>query len=1028
MLKLICGPSGSGKTELLTDAIRNDILQKRRCFLLVPEQQAYISERDLPDALPQNAGLYFEVVNFSRLAEDVFRVFGGVTQGSVNNALRALLMWDTLRSLSPLLKQYGKSAGSDATLTKLMIDTVEELRSSGVASDRLEEVAAHLPTDSALQKKLSDIALIDAVYREKLESSFGNDPSDKLLRMARLLEEHDYFRGCHLYVDSFTSFTAQEYAVLREILRQADCVTVSLLCDRFDSRLSHFESCVRTARRLKLLSGEVGCEVCEQVLPPRHDAKPRALAVVERDLWRFDLTADTREKLSSEEHDAIRLTVCSNLYEEAECVALNILDLIANGRCYGDIAVVARDTEIYRGVLDAAFERHGIPYFLSERTDLSVKPLSRLVLSALRAVSRNFRAQDILTLVKTGLCGVDFGDAAMFEEYCETWHIEGNRFTDPVWSMNPDGLTVQRSARAERILEAANRTRRTVIEPLEKLSAAMRRSPRLVDRCRALYDYLSDLHISEQLSVRAARELAAGQRREAGETVRLYQFVTDALSTLCKLLPDTEVSTDEFIFALSLFFSESDLGSVPNLHDCVMIGSASTLRVENVKASFLLGLCEGEFPRAVSDDGILSEDDKTRLEEFGITFDSREGLRASEELLYVYRAMTKPRERLYLSTVAMQTDGSQRTPSLAFSRVKFLLDTKPEVFDTEALRLASARPDLTDTTEENDLRLPPIVSPTTLRLSQSGIQTFLLCPYRYYSTYRLKLREKKDSRPSYADDGTFLHYIFEHFLRASLREDGCLCPPSADEVEPLADKIISSYLSEVCPLPPERMDRRLLHLFARLRKLALIMLDDILDELRVSGFVPSSFEQVIGMRGEGGLPPVVLELAGGSRVTLAGKVDRIDLYREGDRVFVRVVDYKSGTHKFGLDEVRSGMDIQLVLYLFAALAADPEQYRPAGAQYLYTSSEKGKTTISRSGFLLDDDLVRLAADRSEDKRYTKKLLLQTEEELQALNADMRGAVCAVAERILAGEAQKTPSQDACLFCPIRAHCDKAYHG
>lgn len=1027
MLKLIYGASGSGKTELLTEAIRNDILQKKRCFLLVPEQQAYISERDLPAALPQNAGLYFEVVNFSRLAEAVFRVFGGVTQGSVNNALRALLMWDTLRALAPLLKQYGRSAVSDATLTKRMIDTVEELRSSGIESDRLEEAAAQLPTDCGLQKKLSDVALIDAVYREKLEASFGNDPSDKLLRMARLLAEHDHFRGCRIYIDSFTSFTAQEYAVLSELLRQADCVTVSLLCDSPRSRLPHFESCVRSAKRLRSLADGVGCEVCEQTLPPRNDAKPRALALVERELWRFELRADEREKLSSDERAAVRLTVCSNLYEEAECVALNILDLIQSGLCYGDIAVVVRDTEVYRGVLDAAFERHGIPYFLSERTELSVKPLSRLVLSALRAVSRNFRAQDVITLVKTGLCGVDFSDAATFEEYCETWHIEGSRFTDPVWSMNPDGLTVQRSARAERILEAANRVRRTVIEPLERLSAAMRRSKLLVDRCRALYDYLLELGISEQLSERASRELAAGRRREAGETLRLYQFVTDALSTLSKLLPEAEVSTDEFIFALSLFFSESDLGSVPDLHDCVVIGSASTLRVENVKASFLLGLCEGEFPRAVSDDGILSEDDKIRLEEFGITFDSREGLRSSEELLYLYRAMTKPRERLYLSTVAMQTDGSQRTPSLAFSRVKFLLDATPEVFDTQALRLASARTDLTETTEEIALRLPPIVAPTTLRLSQSGIQTFLLCPYRYYSTYRLKLREKKDSRPSYADDGTFLHYIFEHFLRASLREDGSLCPPSEDEVAPLADAIISSYLAEVCPLPPERMDKRLLHLFARLRKLALIMLDDILGELQASGFVPSSFEQVIGMRGEGGLPPVVLELEGGSRVTLSGKVDRIDLYREDDRVFVRVVDYKSGTHRFGLDEVRSGMDIQLVLYLFAALAADPDRYRPAGAQYLYASSEKGKTTISRSGFLLDDGSVRLAADSTEDKRYTKKLLLQTEEDLQALNADMRSAVCSVAERILTGEAQKTPSQDACLFCPVRAHCDRAYH-
>ena len=1026
MLKLICGPSGSGKTELLTDLIRADILNETRCFLLVPEQQAYISERDLPAVLPQNAGLFFEVVNFSGLAEDVFREYGGVTQGSVNKAARTLLMWDTLRSLSPILRQYGKSAGTDATLTTLMLGTVEELRSNGIESDRLESAAASMPKDSSLGQKLSDLALIDAVYREKTETCFGSDPSDKLLRMAEHLRRHRYFEGCHVYIDSFTSFTAQEYAVLRELLRQAACVTVSLLCDSPRSSLPHFESTVKTAQRLSKLASDVDCKVEKQILLQKPSVKPRALEIVERDLWRFDMTRENREQLTDGERGAVRLSVCSNLYEEAECTALNVLELIQSGMHYGDIAVTVRDTETYRGVLDAAFERYGIPYFLSERTDLSVKPLSRLVLSALRAISRNYRRQDVITLVKTGLCGVDYADAAMFEEYCETWHIEGNRFADALWSMNPDGLTTERSARADRILESANRVRRIVIEPLQRLSAALRTSSRLDERCRALYGYLCDLHISEQLSERAKRELAADRRREAGETVRLYRFVTDALSTLCTLLPDATVTLDEFIFALNLLFSESDLGSIPNLHDCVVIGSASTLRVENVKASFLLGLCEGEFPRAVSDDGILSENDKLQLEQFGILFDSREHLRSSEELLYVYRAMTKPRERLYLSTVAMQTDGSARTPSLAFSRVRFLLDATPEVFDTASLRQALELPDL-HKEDDTNTTLPSADAGVTLRLSQSGIQTFLLCPYRYYSTYRLKLREKKDSRPSYADDGTFLHYVFEHFLRASLQEDGSLCVPSDGEIAPLADRIISDYLSEVCPLLPEQMDHRLLHLFSRLRRMALLMLEEILGELRESGFVPARFEQIIGMRGENGLPPLVLELKNGSRVTLAGKVDRIDLCEHDGRIYVRVVDYKSGTHRFCLDDVRSGMDIQLVLYLFASLAADPAHYVPAGAQYLYANTEKGKTTIGRSGFLLDEDTVRAAADRSADQRYTKKLLLQTAEELNALNTDMQTAVCAVAERILAGEAQKTPSADACLFCPVRNHCDRAYH-
>ena len=249
MLKLLCGISGAGKSAQITDWIKYDIANKKRCFLLVPEQQAYISERDIPALLPQNAGLYFEVVNFSRLADAVFREYGGVTQGSIDKGWRTLLMWDTLREVSPLLTQYGKGAVSDTNLSALMLRAVEELRTNRIEGECLETTAKLLPAESSLQKKLKDLALTDAVYREKIEACFGSDPADKLLRMAGLLSEHSYFQNCNLYVDSFTDFTAQEYAVLEQILRQADTVTVSLCMDDFRSQLPHFEEAVKTAKK-----------------------------------------------------------------------------------------------------------------------------------------------------------------------------------------------------------------------------------------------------------------------------------------------------------------------------------------------------------------------------------------------------------------------------------------------------------------------------------------------------------------------------------------------------------------------------------------------------------------------------------------------------------------------------------------------------------------------------------------------------------------------------------------------------------
>ena len=313
-----------------------------------------------------------------------------------------------------------------------------------------------------------------------------------------------------------------------------------------------------------------------------------------------------------------------------------------------------------------------------------------------------------------------------------------------------------------------------------------------------------------------------------------------------------------------------------------------------------------------------------------------------------------------------------------------------------------------------------------MRLSQSKIKAFVSCPYSYFSAYSLKLRERKDSQPNYSNDGTFLHYVFEHFLRQSLTPDGKLELPSPEDVEPLADRIIADYIGEVSPCPAENMDNRLLHIYSRLRRLALKMLKEILGEIRISRFVPSYFEKGIGMADKDSLPAVRLTLENGSSVLLSGKIDRVDIYESEDKLYFRVVDYKSGMHKFSLDDVRSGMDIQLILYLFAIKGAMP-QSTPAGAQYLFASTEKGVTEIKRSGLVLDDEAVSVAANGEVETVYTKGLTKQTLEEMQALQKEMQDAVLSVATRILSGEATKTPSKEACGFCPLRAECNRAYH-
>ncbi len=1028
MLKLICGPSGAGKTQRITQEIRKDLENGIRCFLLVPEQQAYISERDIPALLPKNASLLFEVLNFSGLCEDVFRAYGGGAFQAVSNGARAVLMWDTLQQLQSFLVQYGKNIGADPSFPAIVLQTITELRQSGIDSSKLEAAAESMEENETLKKKLKDLSVIDAYFHQRVEECYGQDPADKLLRLAEKLKEHRYFDGCHVYIDSFTGFTALEYPVLLEILKQADSVTVALCTDSFTSKLPQFAGTVKAARQLEKYAAMANTSISKEILPRNRGAKSLALELLEENIWHFGARIDQEAQAAAREDSSVRFLKCANLYEESEVAAWTVLELIQAGISFGEIAIVARDVETYRGVLDAALDRYHIPYFLSERTDLAAKPLPRLLLSALRAVAFHYRAQDIMTLLKTGLSGVNAKDVALFEEYCDTWHLSGTRFEDALWSMNPDGLTTERSARADEILMSANRTRAHIMAPLQKLNAAMRASKNVKDRCRATYEYLCDINITELLSARAEAELAGNQKREAGETLRLYGILVENLTTLAELLPEREVSTEDFMTLLSLLFAESDMGSIPTTHDCVIIGSASSLRVENIKASLLLGLCEGEFPKAVSEGGLLTELDKLILEGYDIRFDAGMASRSGEELLHVYRAMTKPTKNLFLFTNTHQTDGSDRAQSLAYTRALQILGKAS--IGAQTVNSRAVKQVLENTAPEDQAdraQLPPAPTGSKLYLSQSKIKTFVNCPYSYYTTYVLKLRDKKDATPSLADDGVFLHFIYENFLRASLGDDGQLHLPADADAEALADRIIQEYLTNIYPVLPEEMDQHLVHLFNRLRGLALMMLCELIAQLRNSNFVPTYFEKSIGSSKAGALPPVEIGLEDGSTVVLSGQIDRVDLYEKEGEIYIMITDYKAGAHdKFSLSQVQSGMDIQLVLYLYALLASD-QRIRAAGAQYLFARTKKGITTIERTGFVLDDGEISAALDGSEDRSHLKGLLKQSDAQIRELQREMEITTSAIAKRILAGEAQKTPSEKACKFCPIRNNCDACYH-
>ena len=1064
MLTFLFGRPGSGKTSYIKEKIKESVSLGKRTYLVVPEQQLFISESMLAD-LPSSAALCFEAVSFSRLCNEVFSKYGGAIDTSTTGGIRNLMMWQNLREMSSFLTEYNKTK-TDSSLSSMMLSTIDELHAGGITPEELE-AASEKCSDAILAKKLHDIALVYSNFERLISDRLGEGAfaaENKLSRMLSLLQTNDFFAGCNIFVDSFTSFTSEEHAILEAIALQADNFCISFCRDAKANGLPHTESIDATLNRFKRFANASSLE--PEIISLEGNSLPLAVKHLESGLWNFSLTKETLPTFKKEETDFIEPFICKNDFEEIELAAVKILQEYRRGTKFSEMAVIMRDADSRKGVIEAVFEKSGIPYFYSEKTDLSTTAAARLIFSALRCVIYNFRQGDVLTLIKTGLCGISPIEADLFEEYCYTWSINGEKFKEDLWSMNPGGYTADPPRGREKdILLAANRVRKALITPLVRLKQRFSAAKgNTLENCRALYDYLLDINLQKQLTDLAEFDLISGNLRSAGEHLRLYDYLISAITDLGTTLSDTETTVDELCGALEMILRGSDIGSVPAVGDCVTVGSASTLRVENVKVAIVLGLCEGEFPASYSDSGIFTESDKKLMEDLNIELVSRESRVISDELFYAYRALTKPTEKLIVSTYSSKVGGGSLTPSSAWNRIIFLFPTlTPYKFDLTLIKriaavLAEGRTeikpeDLSEKTEaENDNRsnlvqIDPVhvkmIFGDTIKLSKSSISTFASCPYQYWCKYVLELRERKVGAVSYNNSGTIIHYVLENYINSVKLPDGSLRHPEDSEILEIVNHYTNEYIRLIgCALPASMM-----YSFSRLRDLALIMIKSLVDEFDDSSFKVLAQELRISNKGDNVLKPIEINVNDNEdspKIILTGAVDRVDYYESDDRTYLRIVDYKTGKHPFNISEIESGKDLQLPAYLFTAalkdnkslITASEKEIFPAAALFFTANDEAGLVTPQRSGFILSNDDVLHASSGAMDKNILAGISFDkktgetkgnavSEDDIWGIKDTMESTIKKAGRSIFDGCAPRTPSKSSCEYCFLRSACPVA---
>ena len=963
-----------------------------RQVLLVPELNSHRMERRLAAATGNHGARTAEVLTFSRLADRVFSEVGGLAQQMLTPAGQLLTLQEAARRVQGGLSVWNGLADKPELL-KEALRLIDECKTCAVAPETLF-AASEECEDTALAAKLSDLAQLLTAYERLCDESLP-DPRDRLTHLRDRLGECHVLDGAAVYLDGFLGFTPQELAVIDAMLAAGVQLAAAITCDMAYPEI--FVTGCKTVKTLTRMAKRHNKTAQQIDLGASKIARPAGLAAVESESL-------LPVRTPHEDAHGVHLYAAASPFDECEHAAAYIRRKVRDeGARYRDFVVAARDIEPYSAFLAMAMARYDVPVFLAEKPDLLSRPPMALVTGALDAAQSYFKYEDLFGCLKTGLTSLTRDEVDKLENYALTWNIRGGAW-ERDWTEHPDGYGLPFDDRSRAQLTELNELRAKAIAPFSALREALKGENPAADCVRALYVFLLAVDAPGRMSERAAAHEAAGRLQLADEYRQLWEILVSAMEQFAWVCGDMPLTAERFAQLFRLVLGEYDVGTIPVSLDRVTCGNIERACLENAKYVILLGVNDGQIPKAPSSTSLLSDMDRDKLDALGVELKASGVERLLMEQETLYRALACPTDELLLSWHLTDASGGESRPSYFVGTVQDLLPGVPvSAHQTETVRdrLQAERPavelacaylsgDRTAAVRaaydyyKDDDRIQnaaaqkrgrgPLVSPHTidglygksLNLTASRVDTFYSCRFAFFMQYGLKAKPRKAARFDALETGTFIHYVLEHALDALGKQEGGAAAADGQTVRRVCRAAVRRYVQEELG-GLETKTARFRYLFQRLVRTVEQILDNVLEELRVSDFAPIDYEVDFSRGGD--LPPV--ECADGDlSVSLSGKVDRVDGYVKNGRLYLRVMDYKSGKKSFSLSDIWYGLNMQLIIYLYALQQEGLDRYRqrleaelneivPAGVLYVPVRDELPDAPRD-----VDEDALRAMRDKA----------------------------------------------------------------
>lgn len=1078
-LQFIFGNSGSGKSYYLYQNIIEESMKHPdiNYLVLVPEQFTMQTQKDLCTMHPRHGIMNIDVLSFGRLAHRVFEEQGKDTRKVLDDEGKNLILRKIAGNYENELNILRSNLKKQGYISEVK-SVISEFTQYGIGFDELDEFMQTLSPKSLLYYKLQDIRKVYEGFEEYLADRYIT--KEELLDvLSGEVRDSALLKNSVIALDGFTGFTPVQNNLLGELLRTCIKVMVTVEMDgrenpfRYDGSYQLFALSKQMVTGLVKIAQEQRIEIEEEVClygkPVFRFRENEVLGFLESELFRYSRNQYIKQQ------EALTVHAARNPKKEAEAAAARIRFLVREkGMRYRDIAVVTSDLETYADYLENACDIYGIPVFMDHKKSILLNAFVEYLRSLLTMAEQNFTYESVFRLLRTGMTDFTRGEIDLLENYVLALGLKGYKKWQSAWVRRTAGT-------AEEDLAVLNGLRVRFVEQVDALVFVLKQHYKTVkDVTAAVYTYLEEQKMQLRLRKMELEFQEQGELAMAKEYAQIYRIVIELFDKFVELLGEERISLREYCDLLDAGLQEAKVGVIPPSLDQVVVGDVQRTRLKDVKALLFVGANDTFLPGNLGKDGLLSEQDREYFAAQKIALSPGAKEKLYEQKFYLYMNLTKPTEYLYLSYAKVSVDGKSLRPAYLIQDIRRLFP-ELDVVDEEQKGVVGS--ELTkrlgiswlieglrereqgvskewkelyswyarhgeESMRENILdaafykKAPDWIAPSAAeqmygeaeRFGVTRLERFASCAYAHFLTYGLKLSEREQYRFEALDLGNIAHQSMERFARKA--EENRAAWTEMDEtlrsrlIEESVEESIADYGNTVL-----YSTARNEYMITRIKKLIARSVWALTEQLRKGDFVPSGSEVKFG----------------------GGKIDRIDTCEEEAQVYVKVTDYKTGTKSFDITAFYHGLQMQLPVYLNAALEREKQknlgkEVIPAGIFYYRMKDpivekerddallqEKLLKELRLDGLVNADEAVLghlehdltgtsnlIPVGRNKNGSLSRFSKVLTAEEFEILLDYTRQKEQELKRRMLSGEAEAKPYELAgktgCDYCDYRDIC------